>query len=490
MKSIHFLDPGPAMNLGILALTLPLMASYPPVPGPIPAAFTHIRVLAPEGSRTTWYPGTSWAVSTRNVDPVALRPGYCYRFELANIGERKKDVIWPSIEVRGTLIPQPQMNVADHPIRIVFTEDDIERILEGRFITRFYYLEDPHRAINGTQLPGIPIEINTPNEAEALKEARSRGRLLIIVRAGERLWTPDELVRENVPGTIWLPKTMNGFPVPALPPALVHGGIPLFDPLSGPDCPTGECLFDGGDRNLNLGIGKENRLFGLDPSDTAIEYKTSSGKKVATSNRVCICIPRYAATRVEMVSLAHDAIRGPEIKLQTDTQQMLTHRLPPLSVAQLDQPIDATGQIKANAFIKEIGPLTKEMRLGRPVAIANMNGTKVVSELVEVDDLTVYPDCTLVLFKRMDPPNPKRIGEVVTFYLRYRNPSLQPMTEVVVSDSLTGRLEYIEGSAKSDRAATFTSSPNEAGSVVLRWSIDGKLLPGMSGTISFQARIR
>jgi uncharacterized repeat protein (TIGR01451 family) len=78
----------------------------------------------------------------------------------------------------------------------------------------------------------------------------------------------------------------------------------------------------------------------------------------------------------------------------------------------------------------------------------------------------------------------------VTFTLRYYNKTNQPMDDVVVSDSLTGRLEYIEGSAKSDRAATFTAFPNEAGSLVLRWAIDGQLQAGQGGNITFKARIR
>jgi hypothetical protein len=31
---------------------------------------------------------------------------------------------------------------------------------------------------------------------------------------------------------------------------------------------------------------------------------------------------------------------------------------------------------------------------------------------------------------------------------------------------------------------------NEAGSVILRWEINGRLPPGESGIISFQARVR
>jgi hypothetical protein len=79
---------------------------------------------------------------------------------------------------------------------------------------------------------------------------------------------------------------------------------------------------------------------------------------------------------------------------------------------------------------------------------------------------------------------------VVTVTLRYVNPTTEEMTDVVIADSLTTRLEYVEGSAKSSRAATFTATPNEGRSMTLRWAIDGILKPGESGTITFQVRIR
>jgi hypothetical protein len=61
---------------------------------------------------------------------------------------------------------------------------------------------------------------------------------------------------------------------------------------------------------------------------------------------------------------------------------------------------------------------------------------------------------------------------------------------VVVSDSLSGRLEYVPGTAKMDREAVFTTQQNEAGSLILRWEVGGRLMPGESGTVSFQARVR
>jgi Domain of unknown function DUF11 len=79
---------------------------------------------------------------------------------------------------------------------------------------------------------------------------------------------------------------------------------------------------------------------------------------------------------------------------------------------------------------------------------------------------------------------------VVTVTLRFVNPTTEEMTDVVIADSLTTRLEYVEGSAKSSWAATFTATPNEGRSMTLRWAIDGTLKPGASGTITFQVRIR
>ena len=83
-----------------------------------------------------------------------------------------------------------------------------------------------------------------------------------------------------------------------------------------------------------------------------------------------------------------------------------------------------------------------------------------------------------------------QIGDIATFTLKYTNPGGQPINDVVVSDSLTGRLEYVLGTEKSDRDAVFTTQPNEAGSQILRWQVKSPLQPGESGTVTFQVRIR
>jgi uncharacterized repeat protein (TIGR01451 family) len=126
-----------------------------------------------------------------------------------------------------------------------------------------------------------------------------------------------------------------------------------------------------------------------------------------------------------------------------------------------------------------------------------VEGLNLVSTTLTTADVTGIcgekPECLvdrpLLLFKWADRQE-AQVGDLVTFYLKYSNNGSRPITDVAVSDSLTGRLEYIPGSAKSDRNAVFTLQENEAGSLILRWEISGRLLPGESGKVSFQARIR
>ncbi len=119
-----------------------------------------------------------------------------------------------------------------------------------------------------------------------------------------------------------------------------------------------------------------------------------------------------------------------------------------------------------------------------------------VSAAVQTRDFTVccneaprVPEKPLALFKCADRPAAS-VGDVVTFTLRYSNLGGRPLADVAVSDSLTGRLEYVPGSARSDRDAVFTTQDNEAGSSLLRWEITGKLMPGESGMVRFQAWVR
>ena len=81
-------------------------------------------------------------------------------------------------------------------------------------------------------------------------------------------------------------------------------------------------------------------------------------------------------------------------------------------------------------------------------------------------------------------------GEEVSFTLRFDNVGNQVIGNVTIIDSLTTRLEYIDGSAQCSLDAQFSTQPNEADSVVLRCEIAKPLPPGKGGIIRFRCTVR
>ena len=121
-------------------------------------------------------------------------------------------------------------------------------------------------------------------------------------------------------------------------------------------------------------------------------------------------------------------------------------------------------------------------------------GANIVQAEVETSDLTVCcnevpcpPDKPLVLIKCADRQS-AQVGDVVTFVLKYSNHGGRPITDVAVTDQSDDALGVCPGQSQSDRAAVFTMQANEAGSLVLRWEITGRLMPGTSGVVRFQVR--
>jgi uncharacterized repeat protein (TIGR01451 family) len=156
----------------------------------------------------------------------------------------------------------------------------------------------------------------------------------------------------------------------------------------------------------------------------------------------------------------------------------------------IDKPAGLIGRVRPASFVGRVGTAFY-VGVSRPAAFGQVQGVKVVGVVVEPEQLTAFPFlCPLTVTKSVDPPGPKGAGEVVTITIRYANTGANPVTDVVVSDSLSGRLEYIEGSAQSDRASNFTVAENEVGSVIVRWELPGTILPGQSGTVKFRAKVR
>jgi uncharacterized repeat protein (TIGR01451 family) len=452
--------------------------------------------------------------------------------------------------VCGSLKLPHQLNASSYPAPFALTEADIDSALRGDLVTKVVYLEHPDRAEPVATRPGEVLETDLPGNHDLVKEARGRGRPMFIVRLGERVPLAEELAAQNVPGTILHPDERVVRPA-SLPPCLPWAFQPFYDPRLGPRPPEEECLHDGGDRGAPAALDGSGQLQGVDPEDTVAEFTDSHGRRgVTCSNRVCLCVPRYAVLRAELPLDRAESVVGPNDRRCTQTQRLLERVVPSELALQAERLKGLVGRQRPSVNVNVKAPghlvsikalqahevylglaerigtaelrtltaeqmalLVRQLELARELStVALVEGTlqvtgtavvgrveggpQLVEAIVQTRDLTVCcheapcpPDKPLVLTKCADRAA-AQVGDVVTFSLRYSNQGGRPITDVAVTDSLSGRLEYVPGSAETDRDAVFTTQENEAGSLILRWEISGRLLPGQSGRLRFKARVR
>ncbi len=81
-------------------------------------------------------------------------------------------------------------------------------------------------------------------------------------------------------------------------------------------------------------------------------------------------------------------------------------------------------------------------------------------------------------------------GEEVEFTLRFDNVGDKVIGNVVITDNLTTRLEYVEGSQKTSLPASFTTQANDGESLILRWELTEPLEKGKGGVIQFRCKVR
>jgi uncharacterized repeat protein (TIGR01451 family) len=522
----------------------------PPLPCRGPAPLLFVRFTGPAGMRATFYQGRAPARTHAAPVVMGLRPGYCYRVQLSGLAGRPGVALFPTLEVRGSLTLPPHVQAANYPLTLNLSESDISAALSGSLVTKVYYLEHPDRAEPEATQRGEVLETEAPPTRDLCEEAGQRGRVVLILRLGDSMPTAEDLAEHAVSGTLLHPGEKY-LPPPARPPCVPWSAWPFHDPYLGPRLPEEECLHDGGDRGERAALGPDGKLYGLDPEDTVAEFTDSKGRRgVTCSNRVCLCVPRFAALRSELPLAGLDTIVGLDRRQAILGYDQLKQRRPSEQARAVLGPDAFKGRLRPSVNVNTRGPgvltslqvlqahhvylglaellgtqevkrltqvqrveLVRQVQVAREFSVAARvagteqvvgtavlgrveGGPQVVSGTLLTRDLTVCcneapapPDKPLLLVKCADR-TAAHPGDVITFSLRYSNHGGRVITDVAVTDSLSGRLEYIPGSAESDREAVFTTQPNEAGSLILRWEISGRLQPGETGRLRFKARVR
>jgi uncharacterized repeat protein (TIGR01451 family) len=314
------------------------------------------------------------------------------------------------------------------------------------------------------------------------------------------------------------------------------GGCACCGP-DGAHGPRDEYLCDGGDHGAQAAVVSAGNVAGLELEDAVAHYDTVDGRTVITpSNQVCIYAPRFAAVRqvvdlraLNRIDAAAGTVRetGPVLAAKDErTNAALAgikanvnrRNLPPSLLRNRekagslgrDERIAATiGALApyANLEIIRAGELvgSEQAKIARSsLAAITWAGDQAAQVLIDnraaKAEIGVQTPGTIYLL--VEPNNPKlrlvklastavaQPGDEVEFTLRFDNVGDRVIGNVAILDSLTTRLEYIEGSQKCSLPADFETRPNDGSSLKLRWQIREPLEPGKGGVIQFRCRVR
>lgn len=158
-------------------------------PGPpAVAASSQVTFTGPEGMVVTWDVSAPGAFDSEPlVAPGRYNfpQGAIYRLKLTNIPGREGVELYPSIEMAPSL-PRTDAYLAHNSIPVQFTEEDLDQVLSGNFVTKVIYLPDPD--FQELALAGVETLVSTRLDPglDPIVEADRRGAILAIIRVGNK----------------------------------------------------------------------------------------------------------------------------------------------------------------------------------------------------------------------------------------------------------------------------------------------------------------
>jgi hypothetical protein len=163
-----------------------MVACGPGGGGPMGPALSQVAFLGVEGGQIAWdISGQGLFDSTPLVMPGRQNfyQGAMYRLKLTDIPGRPGVELYPSLEV-APVTPRTDEFLAHAPIPVQVTEEDLDQVLSGNYVTKVIYLPDPE--FQELALAGVETLVSTrlnPGE-DPIVEADRRGSILAILRIG------------------------------------------------------------------------------------------------------------------------------------------------------------------------------------------------------------------------------------------------------------------------------------------------------------------
>jgi hypothetical protein len=193
--------------------------------GPLPGYFQPVEIKGPAGTWISMAEGGTFGEAQASPVRAGLLIGQVYRIRVTNIPLHEGLEVFPTVEVVDRLYT-PRGQESRFPILIELTEEDLRLALDGKFVTRVIYLEDPELALPVAQVDHEQGWFEARPGEDPLAVADQLGRPVAILRLGARLpdlnqgFDPTFLF--GCPPLVKYPPQMNPprpAPAAALPPA-------------------------------------------------------------------------------------------------------------------------------------------------------------------------------------------------------------------------------------------------------------------------------
>jgi len=154
--------------------------------GPLPGYFQPVEVTAPEGTLISLAAEGGFADAQQEKTLAGMLIGQVYRLRVSNIKFREGEEVFPTIEVIDRLYPPPGQ-AARFPIPIELTDEELKMALDGQYVLRVIYVENPRTALPVRDEPGKQRYSEIGTGQDAMMAADRLGRPVAILRMGSRV---------------------------------------------------------------------------------------------------------------------------------------------------------------------------------------------------------------------------------------------------------------------------------------------------------------
>ncbi len=161
--------------------------------GPLQGYYQPVELVLPDGAKVS-IPVEGKFGKPEETVTVGMLIGHAYRVKVTGIPNHAGEELFPTIEVVNRLYP-PAGQKTRFPIPIHITREELTLALEGQFVTRVVYLEDPNSAMPHAEIPGFQRYFDIGNDLDPLRVADELGRPMAILRIGSRV--PDEVISQG-----------------------------------------------------------------------------------------------------------------------------------------------------------------------------------------------------------------------------------------------------------------------------------------------------